>query len=161
MRIDAFLADNAAIHADKLFITGANINRFIFPAGAPGPYSATFAVAGLVTVGWSETDTPHELRFQIFDEDGNPAPLVEGSGVGPEGVGGSATFTTGRPAGLSAGEDQLVPFAFNFVGLPLVRLGRYVVALFLDGVMVRRIPFALVAAEPDSASFGPASIPGL
>ena len=59
----------------------------------------------------------------------------------------------------AAGEQQNVPFAFNFQGIPLMRSGRYSMVFSLDGTPVRRVPFT-VYLEPQR-SFGPTAIPGM
>jgi hypothetical protein len=74
-------------------------------------------------------------------EDGNDPELPEGASPGPDGIGGEMRFNVGRPPNATHGQEQLVPFAFNFQGLPLIRTGRYIVVLSLDGTEVRRLGF--------------------
>ncbi len=80
MDVDVLLCDHAQV-AGKLFISGANIDRFVFAAEAPAPYLLTFALAGVVHVPFTSTNTPHELAFTIVTEDGHP-PLLGGAPPG-------------------------------------------------------------------------------
>lgn len=49
MDVDVLLCDHAQV-AGKLFIGVANIDRFLFPAGAPRRTPLNFALAGVVHV---------------------------------------------------------------------------------------------------------------
>lgn len=157
MEIDALLCDHAQV-AGKLFISGANIDVFNIPVNAPGPYLITFAVAGVVHVPWTSTNQEHRLRFAVVDADGRTPALAPGAPVPPEGIGGEIVFNVGRPPGLPDGEEQLVPFAFQFVALPLANLGRYSIRLLIDGNEARRVPFRL-AKPPQHQAYGPTSLP--
>lgn len=141
MELDAMLCDYAEVAGGKLFVTGAAIDRMELPPEAPPPYSAAFAVAGLVRVPWTATNSEHGLRFRFLTEDGSDPELPEGANPGPDGIGGEMRFNVGRPPQATSGQEQLVPFAFNFQGLPLMRTGRYVVVLSLDDTEVRRLGF--------------------
>lgn len=154
MDINALLCDHAQV-SGKLYITGANINRFAFAAGTPAPYAVTFSVAGVVTVPWTATNADHRLSFLLLTEDGQTPELAGGAEAGPQGIGGEMTFNVGRQPGMD-GEEQLVPFAFNFLQLPLAHPGRYNVSLSLDGTEVRRLHFA-VTVEPSTVLRGPAA----
>lgn len=159
MDIDVLLCDHAQVAGDKLFISGGNIDRMTFPAGTPAPYVAHFAVAGVVHVPWTATNAEHALDVEIVTQDGQ-APLL-GEGERPEGpVGGGFVFNVGRPPHLLDGENQMVPFAFGFAGLPLAQPGRYVVRLSLDGAPMREMPFTIAvegAGTGRAPSFGPAT----
>jgi len=152
MDLDAMLCDHAEVAGGKLFISGAAIDRMDVPPGAPPPFLANFAVAGLVSVPWTATNSEHGLQFRFVTEDGRDPALPEGAGVPPNGIGGEMRFNVGRPAIATAGQEQLVPFAFNFQGLPLMQTGRYVVALSLDGTEVRRLGFA-VSQQPQTLTY--------
>ncbi len=54
-------------------------------------------------------------------------------------------FNVGRPPQIASGDEQMVPFAFNFGGLPLMQLGRYVITFSLDGTEARRLTFTLAS----------------
>lgn len=157
VEIDALLCDHAQV-AGKLFISGANIDVFNIPPATPGPYLITFAVGGVVHVPWTETNQEHRLRFSVVDADGRTPALPPGTPVPPGGIGGEMVFNVGRPPGLPDGEEQLVPFAFQFVALPLAELGRYSIRLSIDGTEVRRVAFRL-AKPPEPQSYGPTSFP--
>ena len=159
MYLDVMLCDFAQLAGDKLFVSGANIDRVIVPAGTPPPYVVSFSVAGLVHVPWNSTNEEHVLSFALVTEDGDVPELPPGANVPGEGVGGQMAFNVGRPPQLSGGEEQNVPFAFGFPALPLMRPGRYSLILSLDGVESRRVPFGLHVEAP--RGYGPASIPGL
>ncbi len=143
MQIDVMLCDYAQVSGDKLFISGANIDRMGFPAGAPAPYLVTFAAAGVVRVPWTETNVEHTLSFKLQTQDGGNPQLPEGSGIGPDGIGGEMKFSVGRPPTMTHGDEQQVPFAFVFQGLPLMVIGRYVLAFALDGAGARNLSFTL------------------
>ena len=61
-------------------------------------------------------------------------------------------FNVGRPPGLPGGDEQLVPFAFNFLGMPLAKPGKYVLELSLDGTPVRKLAFRVIQPTPQSVS---------
>ena len=147
MELDVMLCDHAQVAGGKLFITGANIDRMQIPAGTPAPYVINFAAAGLVRVPWTATNTEHALTFKLVTEDGQNPQLPAAAESGPQGIGGEMKFNVGRPPQLASGDDQKVPFAFNFQGLPLMTAGRYVLAFSLDGNEERRLTFT-VAVQP-------------
>jgi len=144
MELDAMLCDHGQVAGDKLFITGANIDRFQIAAGTAAPYVINFAAAGLVRVPWTATNTEHALTFQLLTEDGQDPPLLAGVDAGPQRIGGEMKFNVGRPPQMASGDDQMVPFAFNFQGLPLMTAGRYVLTFSLDGSEERRLTFTVV-----------------
>lgn len=152
VELDAMLCDHAQVAGGKLFISGAAIDRMDVPPGAPPPFLTNFAIGGMVTVPWTATNLEHRLRFRFLTEDGRDPAVPDGSNVPPDGIGGEMRFNVGRPPVAIAGQEQLVPFAFNFQGLPLMEIGRYVVALSLDGTEVRRLTFA-VAQQPQTSTF--------
>lgn len=157
MEISALLCDHAQV-SGKLFISGANINRFAFPAGSPAPYPLTFAVAGVVEVPWTATNSDHRLTFHLLTQHGQVPQLGGGAEAPSEGIGGEIIFNVGRPPGMD-GEEQLVPFAFNVIGLPMANAGQYSVTLQLDGREARRLCFTL-AVEPNTTFRGGAAAPG-
>lgn len=134
------LCDYAQVSGNKLFISGANIDRVSVAADAKPPYLVTLAVAGLVHIPWNETNAEHRLTMTLQDEDGQPAAVPDGV-AGP--IGGEFAFTVGRPAQLAPGDSQNVPFAFNFAGVPLVKRGRYSFAIAIDGAATASARFTL------------------
>jgi len=147
MEIDALLCDYAQVAGGKLFISGANIDRSFFQAGAVAPYMPTFAVAGVVHVPWTETNKEHKLNFDLIDADGAPIRIpVEMDPASPA-VKGEMPFNVGRPPILESGDEQMVPFAFNFQGLPISKLGKFSIRLSIDGQERKSMNFTLVV-EP-------------
>lgn len=149
MEINALLCDHAQV-SGKLFISGANINQFRFIAGSPGPYPVTFAVGGVVEVPGDATGTDHHLTFAVLTQDGQTPELGAGVETPAQGIGGEVIFNVARPAGPGL-EEQLVPFTYSFVQLPLAKIGYYNVTLSLDGTEVRRLHFS-VTLEPPAAA---------
>ncbi|MET3960955.1 hypothetical protein ABIE44_000889 [Marmoricola sp. OAE513] len=146
MELDVMLCDHAQVSGEKLFISGANIDRMVFPAGSPAPYVVNLSAAGLVSVPWAATNAEHTLAFQMVTEDGQNPPLLGEEKPGENVIGGQMEFNLGRPPQLAAGESQNVPFVFNFAGIPLMTVGRYVLVFTLDGVEARRLSFAVEAS---------------
>jgi hypothetical protein len=145
MSLDVMLCDHAQVEGGKLFISGANIDRMAAQSGPP--YFLNFAAAGLVRVPWTETNVEHVLSFGLLTEDGADPPLPEVEGESGS-VGGEMRFNVGRPAQLSSGDDQMVPFAFNFQGLPIMQPGRYGLQFAIDGHEARRLTFTLTVGQP-------------
>lgn len=160
MELDVMLCDFAQVADNKLFINGANIDRVGVQAGTPPPYVLNFAAAGIVTVPWNATNAEHALNFRFVTQDGQIPKLAEGLEVGPDGISGEMRFNIGRPPQLTSGEDQMVPFAFVLLGLPVASPGRHVMTFALDGTDVRSLPFT-IAVQPSMRGFGPGAIPPL
>jgi len=159
VEIDALMCDHAQVAAGKLFISGGSIDVVTFPVGHESPFALTFAIAGVVRVPWTATDSDHSLQFMLLDSDGR-APALMGVDTPEQGIGGEMTFNVGRPPGLPAGDEQQVPFAFQFVGLPLARPGQYAIAIGLDGEASRSISFRVAVAAPPP-KYGATDIPGI
>ena len=145
--LDVMLCDHAQVAGGKLFIMGAAIDRVSLPAGTAPPYVVNFAAAGLVRVPWTATHNEHGLHFSLLTQDGRIPALPPEVNVGTDGIVGELRFNVGRPSLVASGDEQMVPFAFNFQGLPLGESGRYVIVFSLDGTEVRRLTFP-VAVEP-------------
>ncbi|MHB1009187.1 MAG: DUF6941 family protein [Propionibacteriaceae bacterium] len=145
MELEVLLCDYAEVAGGKLFISGANIDRMQVALGTPPPYVTNFGAAGLVRVPWNATNREHTLSFRLITEDGEAPQLPEGAAVGSSGIGGDMRFNVGRPPQIASGDEQMVPFAFNFGGLPLMQLGRYVITFSLDGTEARRLTFTLAS----------------
>jgi hypothetical protein len=152
MDLDVMLCDHAQVVGNKLFISGANVDRMSVPAGSPPPYLLNFAAAGIVRVPWQATNEEHTLSFNIVTQDGKPPQMAEGIAIGPEGIGVQMKFNVGRPPQMTSGDEQLVPFAFQ-LALPLGAPGRFVLQFSLDGTSVRNLTFTM-AVEPTMAGFG-------
>jgi hypothetical protein len=161
MELDVMLCDHAQVAGNKLFISGANIDRMAAPAGTPPPYILNFAAAGIVRVPWQATNAEHTLSFSFETQDGKPPQLPEGITLGPDGIAGMMKFNLGRPPQLASGDEQMLPFAFNLQGLPLATPGRFVLSFSLDGTPVRSLPFTFALEPTTTRGFGPAAIPPL
>lgn len=160
MDLDIMLCDHAQVAGEKLFIAGANIDRMSFPPGSQPPYVANFAAAGIVRVPWTATNSEHVLSFKLLTEDGHDPVMAPGVELGPNGLGGEMRFNVGRPPHLASGEEQMVPFAFNFQGLPLGAPGHHVLSFSLDGTEMRRLHFSVIV-QPSVGYAGPAALPNL
>lgn len=147
MGLDVMLCDHGEVAGGKLFISGAAIDRMDLPPDLPPPFVANFAVAGLVRVPWTATNSEHVLRFEFVTEDGRIPAMPVGAEPGEGGIAGEMRFNVGRPPHATNGQEQLVPFAFNFQGLPLMATGRYVVVLSLDGTEMRRLGFGVAQQQ--------------
>ncbi len=147
MELAVMLCDHAQVADGKLFVSGGGIDRMSVAAGTSAPYVANFSVAGLVRVPWTATNAEHGLTFQFVTEDGQTPDLPPGTEPGPGGIGGEMRFNVGRPPQATSGQEQLVPFAFNFQGVPLMVAGRYVLVLSLDGTEQRRLSFTVAVEQ--------------
>ena len=108
-RTSMMLADNAQAVGGKLYVLGAGWNS-TFP-GAPG------AIAGIVTVPWTETNRKHTLVFSLVDESGVAVrvPTQQGE-FAPLTI--RTEFEVGRPPGVRPGSSFSNPIAINYVALP-------------------------------------------
>lgn len=131
MRIDVLLCDHAQVSGGKLFVSGAGIDRMY--VGEVAPFVVNFAVAGTVTVPPAEAGANHALLLRLETADGRPAPLF-GDAAGRE-VGGELGLVGSAE---EAGHDQVIAFAFTFLGVPLAETGEFALVCTLDGE-VRRI----------------------
>lgn len=141
MQLDLMLCDHAQVSGDKLFVSGAGIDRMVVPAGGSAPYVVTFAVAGVVTVTPEEAATNQVITFQVLTADERTPTLA-----GPDGHARTVAGELGLvPGDRAAEKDQVVAFAFSFQGVPLFGLGDHVVIVEAGGVEVRRVGFVVEA----------------
>ncbi len=142
MQLDLMLCDHAQVSGDKLFVSGAGINRMRVPAGSVAPYHVTFTVAGTVTLSPIDALVGHTANFKVVTADGLTPTLA-----GPDGksrvVGGELGLQAGD--GVSGG-DQVIAFSFGFAGVPLFGLGEHIVVVTVDGDEVRRLSFVVESA---------------
>jgi hypothetical protein len=146
-KVDLLLADYACVTPDgKLTVVGAG-----WTVTGPGP--APSAVAVIIEVDWTATNTRHHAVLSLSDQDGRP---VFQQGGEPIQV--TADFETGRPAGLPEGTGMNFPFAVNLGLLPLVPGNRYVWELTIDGEHREdwSLPFLVRQAPPEV----PGGLPG-
>lgn len=141
MHIDLMLCDHAQVSGDKLFVSGAGIDKMVVPAGAAAPYVVTFAIAGVVTLAPEEAAAQHVVTFKVLTADGRTPTLA-----GPDGHARTVTGELGLVPGERVAEkDQVIAFAFGFQGVPLFGLGDHVVVVEAGGVEVRRVGFVVEA----------------
>ena len=123
------LADAAQVNGNKLYLLGGGWDRLTITR--PLPVTHQIAVAAAFRVAWHETNQQHAFEIEVVDADG--AGVVK--------LGGQ--FEVGRPAGTPPGQDQRTQIAVN-LGLPLKRLGTYVVVARLNGEELRTFSFNVV-----------------
>jgi hypothetical protein len=88
-----------------------------------GPDPAPSAIAIKIEVPWDQANTRHQLRLELFDEDGRP--VMVPTPLGDKAVVLSTEFEVGRPAGLKQGTPLDLSVALNLGPLPLPPGGRY------------------------------------
>ena len=124
------LADAAQVTSHKLYLLGGGWDRLTI--ARPLPVTHQMAVAAAFRVSWNETNHKHDFEIEVADADGLTVIKLGGQ------------FEVGRPPGITPGQDQRTQIALN-MGLPLKRLGTYVVVARLDGEEQRSFPFNVVA----------------
>ncbi|MEV6693356.1 hypothetical protein AB0M35_17990 [Micromonospora sp. NPDC051196] len=157
--INAMICDTASSPEGKLYIHGGGWNLLttnIFPFIQP-----RIAVAGVISVPYTETNKGHVLELRLEDEDGKRIPLgstvtaPDGTAArAPEGI--QAQFTLGRPPDLQAGDAQSLPIAINLDRVRFESPSAYSFVITIGGEEITRLPFR-VAAFPGVvlASGGP------
>lgn len=141
MQLDLMLCDHAQVSGDKLFVSGAGIDRMMVPAGSSAPYVVNFSVAGIVTVTPAEAAVDQVITFKVLTADGRTPTLA-----GPDGNARTVSGELGLIAGDRVAEkDQVIAFAFSFQGVPLFGLGEHEVIVEAGGVEVRRVGFSVEA----------------
>jgi hypothetical protein len=81
------------------------------------------AIAIKIEVPWTETNTVHQLKLSLLDEDERPVMKPTQEGNEPYEV--TASFEVGRPPGLRAGTPLDVSLAINIGPLSLEPGQRY------------------------------------
>lgn len=140
MRAKIILADSAEVREGLLFLLGGGWS-------IGGPAAQPFAIAGLIEVGWDETNTQHSLELTIEDEDGAPLLLPTPAGDVPFRIG-PAPFEVGRPPGIARGSSFNMPVAIPIVPIPWMPGRRYVVRFLIDGDEKDTLHFAVREAPP-------------
>lgn len=146
MKVKSLLCNHAEVQNNLLYLSGAGIDRTVAPAGSSGPVAVNVGVGISVTVPWMATNQQHVASLKMLTEDGQPVRIQ----TGPETIAdvrADVTFTVGRPAELSMGDEQGMSLAINLPGLPLA-LGRYEFVVEIDGSVVDQLPYRVVAATP-------------
>jgi hypothetical protein len=129
--VTLMLADYACVASQKLTAVGAGWT-------VTGPIPTPSALAALIDVPWTETNTPHHVSFSLTDADGAPVLNHDGQPIRVE-----TDFEVGRPPGVPAGTSIPVPLAVNVGPIPLRPGSRYVWEFTLDGDSKEgwRLPF--------------------
>lgn len=102
--VQLILADWANSIAGKLYLQGGGWTRI----AANRPVS--FALAAMIIVPYTETNQKHSVEVSLVTEDGDAYPPDNPATMRVE-------FEVGRPPGMKAGEEQIVPIASNFMGM--------------------------------------------
>jgi hypothetical protein len=140
--VDALVAEHAVVAENRLFVNGGGIWSLRNQAGA-WPAVTSLAVAGAFRVPYTATNQSHAFSVELVQEDGEPLDLPLSHPERPEEpiktIEGA--FAVGRPAEVQPGDEQLVPFAFNFRGLKLPRPGRYSFVIKVVGDELSRLTF--------------------
>lgn len=158
MEIDALLCTHAESVNNQLYLMGGAVDIGFASPGSQPPYGSSLAVAVVITVPWTATNAQHVLTIDLFHEDGQPVQLPTGPDTtGPLHV--EMAFNVGRPPILTAGDEQRIPVAGNFPNLPLPALGKYVVAVAIDGTNMKNLPYRLLM-QPGSANMTGPAAPG-
>ena len=133
MEADLLLCDHAEAVNGKLYVMGAGWNM-LQTVGQP----LSVALGIIVKVSWDEADRSHELLAELVTADGDVVE-IDGQPVAPSG-----RFELGRPAGTKPGSTLNMPLAFNLAGL-LLEAGQYEWRLAIDGELLARAPFTVLA----------------
>lgn len=146
MRLTFLLADSAQVQSGKLYILGGGWN---FTGPQPGPG----AIAGIIHVGWNETNQDHVLAFGLVRDDGEP--FMVPTPMGPQPLRVEMKFQIGKPPGVPAGSELNVPFAFNLGPLPFESGRRYEWRPKLDGdeLVDARLAFTMRPQPPPTVTF--------
>lgn len=130
MEVTAMLADAAYVGDGKLFIHGAGWDR-IYAASFPASH-ASMAVAVIISVGYDEALTDHQLEVKLLDTEGNLLGAVAGG-----------AFNVGHPAGAVRGAPSQVPLQFTFTGITFPAPGAYEWVVEINGERLARLPLVL------------------
>src|SRR5262245_3635292 len=129
MRLKLLLADSAEVREGLLFLLGGGWTQV-------GPAPQPFAIAGVIEVGWDETNTRHQLVLTMEDADGVPFLVSEGQPFRIE-----TAFDFGSPPGVILGQSFILPLAFSVNALPWQPARHYIIRATLDGNDVDRLTF--------------------
>lgn len=108
------------------------------------PQDWSFGIALGVDVGWDETNRPHELEVAVEDPDG--AALGEGL---------AANFETGRPPGISPGQEQRLVMSIG-TAVTFAAAGPHAAVVRVNGEEIGRARF-YVSEAPAGMEMPPGS----
>jgi hypothetical protein len=117
MKVTMLLADAVQAVEGKLYILGGGWS-------ITGPQPTPMAIALKIDVPWTEANTPHTVKLDLLNEDGQPVMVPTLTGDRPVQL--SSQFEVGRPPGLKTGTPLDVTLAINLGPLPLQPNHRYV-----------------------------------
>lgn len=151
IHIDQILADYAAVHEHKLFITGAGINMVLATPTAE-TYSVTFGVGILLQVPKEDANRNHRLLVALTDTSGQLVTLVDNRAdarVQPEDQGKIVADFDLRPGPGMNDEDEIIyPLGFQFYNLQLPHAGPYTIRSEVDGIELSYSRFRVLARDP-------------
>lgn len=124
MKVTLLLADAAEAVNVKLYILGGGWS-------ITGPDPTPSAMAIKIEVPWDQANTRHQLKLELFNDDGQP--IMVPTPIGEQPVVLFGEFEVGRPPGLKPGTPLDLALAFNIAPLPLPPDGRYVWRCSIDG----------------------------
>jgi len=130
------LADHAEAVNGKLYMTGGGWNVLRLPEL---PHDWAFHIALGIDVAWHETNDPHELQVTIQDPDG----VELGEGL-------SANFETGRPPGMTAGQEQRLVMSIGTTAT-FSAAGPHAAVVTVDEEELGRARFYLMEGPPPEA----------
>ncbi len=153
MDAKVLLCDFAEVSGGKLFITGAGIS--LLASGSPtAPYPVNICLAILVSIPWTETDTPHVMTVELVSEAAGAQQRVMLSDQLPEGHNPADrgtivfVFSAARMPTMVDGDESTMPVSVPLFGLPLPELGPYFFSVRIDGREMDRASFRLVPRPP-------------
>lgn len=139
MRAKFILADSAEVRAGLLFLLGGGWTEV-------GPAPQPFAIAGVIEVDWTETNSRRLLEITIEDEDSAPLLVPTPSGDQPFKIG--FHFDVGRPPGTAAGRSFNLAVAVPLMPLPWIPGKRYLILINVDTAEVDRLTFSVRSGQP-------------
>jgi hypothetical protein len=130
------LADHSEAVNGKLYLNGGGWNVLRLPEL---PHEWSFHIGLGIDVAWHETNDPHELVVTIQDPDG----IELGEGL-------TASFETGRPPGMPAGQEQRLVMSIGATA-DFEASGPHAAVVMVDGEELGRARFYLMEAAPEEA----------
>ena len=128
------LADHSEAVNGKLYLNGGGWNVLRLPEL---PHEWSFHIGLGIDVAWHETNDPHELVVTVQDPDG----IELGEGL-------TASFETGRPPGMPAGQEQRLVMSIGATA-SFETSGPHAAVVQIDGEELGRARFYLMEAEPE------------
>lgn len=144
MELTAILCNHAEAQNNMLYLAGGGIDRAIIPAGRSGPFAVSLALGIIVEVPWLATNQEHTVDVELVDADGHPVEVQKGLHE-RQPFHAQFQFNVGRSPHVEEGETQSVAFAVNMPLLQLEKLGSYEFTIGVDGTILRRVPYRLIA----------------